>query len=40
MSSPDLAMKGISKRFSGVVALDDVNLEIYPGETVVLPLNR
>jgi len=29
-------MKGISKRFPGVVALDSVDLEIYPGEIVAL----
>lgn len=29
-------MKGISKRFPGVVALDAVDLEIYPGEVVAL----
>src|SRR3989440_316202 len=36
MSSPILQMKGISKRFPGVVALDNVDLEIYPGEVVAL----
>src|SRR3989440_5618146 len=36
MSSPILQMKGISKRFPGVVALDNVDLEIYPGELVAL----
>lgn len=29
-------MKGISKRFPGVVALDGVDLEVYPGEVVAL----
>jgi len=29
-------MKGIGKRFPGVVALDDVSLEVYPGEVVAL----
>lgn len=29
-------MKGISKRFPGVVALDDVSLEVYGAETVAL----
>jgi len=29
-------MKGISKRFPGVVALDSVDLEVYPGEVVAL----
>jgi ABC-type sugar transport system ATPase subunit len=36
MSSPVLEMKGISKRFPGVVALDSVDLEIRPGEVVAL----
>src|SRR5213078_4408996 len=36
MLSPILQMKGISKRFPGVVALDNVDLEIYPGEVVAL----
>ncbi|HZB46303.1 MAG TPA: ATP-binding cassette domain-containing protein, partial [Pyrinomonadaceae bacterium] len=36
MSSPILEMKGIGKRFPGVVALDSVDLEIYPGEVVAL----
>src|SRR5438132_14179718 len=36
MLSPILEMKGISKRFPGVVALDNVDLEIYPGEVVAL----
>src|SRR5438270_847412 len=29
-------MKGISKRFPGVIALDDVGLEVYEAETVAL----
>jgi len=29
-------MKGIGKRFPGVVALDSVDLEVYPGEVVAL----
>ncbi|GAC1642703.1 MAG: sugar ABC transporter ATP-binding protein [Ktedonobacteraceae bacterium] len=29
---PVVRMEGISKRFPGVVAVDDVNLDIYPGE--------
>lgn len=29
-------MKGIGKRFPGVVALDGVNLDVYPGEIVGL----
>jgi len=36
MSSPILEMKGISKRFPGVVALDSVDLEVAPGEIVAL----
>jgi ribose transport system ATP-binding protein len=36
MSSPILEMKGISKLFPGVVALDNVDLEVYPGEVVAL----
>lgn len=36
MTSPILEMKGISKGFPGVIALDNVKLEIYPGEIVAL----
>jgi len=36
MSGPVLEMKGINKRFPGVVALDSVDLEIQPGEVVAL----
>ena len=36
MSGPVLEMKGISKRFPGVVALDSVDLEVQPGEVVAL----
>src|SRR5947209_1111112 len=36
MSSPILQMRGISKRFPGVVALDGVDLEVYRGEAVAL----
>ena len=35
-AAPLLAMRGISKRFPGVVALDRVNLEVGPGEVVAL----
>jgi ribose transport system ATP-binding protein len=34
--SPVLQLKGISKRFPGVVALDNVDLEVYPAEVVAL----
>jgi ribose transport system ATP-binding protein len=33
---PALQMKGVSKRFPGVVALDSVDLEVYPGEILAL----
>jgi ribose transport system ATP-binding protein len=33
---PILQMSGVSKRFPGVVALEQVNLEVYPGEIVAL----
>ncbi len=36
MTHPVLEMKGIGKRFPGVVALDGVDLEVYPGEIVAL----
>jgi ribose transport system ATP-binding protein len=36
MTSPLLEMRGISKRFPGVVALDNVSLEVLPGEIVAL----
>lgn len=36
MDAPILEMKGISKRFPGVIALDSVDLEVYPGEVVAL----
>ena len=36
MDSPILQMRGISKRFPGVVALDRVDLEVYHGEAVAL----
>ncbi len=33
---PFISMKGITKRFPGVVALDDVSLDIYKGEVLAL----
>jgi D-xylose transport system ATP-binding protein len=33
---PVLVLKGVTKRFGAVQALDDVDLEIYPGEVVAL----
>jgi ribose transport system ATP-binding protein len=36
MPNPILEMSGISKRFPGVLALEQVNLDIYPGEIVAL----
>jgi ribose transport system ATP-binding protein len=36
MNSPLLEMRGISKRFPGVVALDNVSLEVGRGEVVAL----
>lgn len=36
MSQPILTMSGISKRFGGAVALDDVHLDLYPGEVHAL----
>ena len=36
MPNPTLTMSGISKRFPGVIALEQVNLEIYPSEVVAL----
>src|SRR5215207_6508224 len=36
MTNPILEMRGIGKRFPGVVALEDVTLEVYPGEVVAL----
>jgi ribose transport system ATP-binding protein len=36
MTAPLLEMTSISKRFPGVVALDDVALEVFPGEIVAL----
>ncbi|MEV4535264.1 sugar ABC transporter ATP-binding protein [Asanoa sp. NPDC049518] len=36
MSEPLLVMRGIGKRFPGVVALDGVDLRLYPGEVHAL----
>src|SRR5580765_7733093 len=36
MSNPLLQMSGIKKRFPGVVALDGVDLDVFPGEIVAL----
>src|SRR5262245_59860987 len=36
MNVPLLQMSSISKRFPGVVALDRVDLDVYPGEIVAL----
>jgi ribose transport system ATP-binding protein len=33
---PLIQLKGISKRFPGVIAVDDVDLDIYPGEVHVV----
>src|SRR5580692_11264879 len=35
-ATPLLSLRGICKRFPGVVALDNVNLEVGPGEVVAL----
>ena len=36
MSEPILALRGIVKRFPGVVANDGIDLELYPGEILAL----
>ena len=36
MPNPILEMSGISKRFPGVIALEEVNLDVYPNEVVAL----
>lgn len=36
LMEPLLELKGISKSFPGVQALDDINLDLYPGEVHVL----
>ena len=40
MPSPALEMQGISKRFAGVQALQDVSLVAYPGEVLALIRQR
>ena len=36
MGEPILSVKGITKRFGGLVALKDIGFEVYPGEVVGL----
>ena len=36
MSSPILQVKNVTKRFSGVRALTDVDMELYPGEVLAV----
>lgn len=36
MKSPLLQLRGITKSFSGIKVLDDINLDIYPGEVHAL----
>jgi branched-chain amino acid transport system ATP-binding protein len=36
MGEPILSVKGISKRFGGLVALKDVGFDVYPGEVIGL----
>ncbi len=36
MSDPVLSVRGITKRFGGLVAVDDVSLDVFPGEVVAL----
>ena len=35
-TSPVLSIKNLSKRFGGLVAVDDVSLDVFPGEVVAL----
>src|SRR4051812_21125546 len=35
-TQPLLAMRGITKRFPGVIALSDVSLTLFPGEVLAL----
>src|SRR5690606_19968775 len=34
--SPILSIKGLSKRFGGVTAVDDVSLDVFPRETLAI----
>ena len=36
MARPILEMRGITKRFPGVLALDNVDFDLYPGEVHAL----
>src|SRR5690348_15995507 len=36
MTEPILSLRGISKRFGAVRALDDVDFDVFPGEVVAL----
>ncbi len=36
MSKPILSIRGLTKRFGGLVAVDDVSWDVYPGEVVGL----
>ena len=35
-NSPILSVKGVSKRFGGVHAIDNISLDLYPGEVLAL----
>jgi len=35
-AGPLLELRGVTKRFPGVLALSEVSLEVYPGEIVAL----
>ncbi len=36
MAEPVISMQGITKRFPGVVALDNVSLDVLPGELLAI----
>jgi branched-chain amino acid transport system ATP-binding protein len=36
MSKPILSVKGVSKRFGGLVALNDVSFDVHEGEVLGL----